>query len=490
MEYTENNSSNSYTIIPIILSGGSGSRLWPLSRKCLPKQYLQIDDENDNTLLQNTFLRIKDLENISNPLIICNEEQRFIVAEQMREIDVKPNSILLEPCGRNTAPAIALAALQTNKSNDDPFLLILSADHQIKDKDEFKRKIKEGIIIANEGRIVTFGIIPDKPETGYGYIETERKVTKKNCSSKIKKFIEKPNIEVAKKLIKDKKYLWNSGIFLFKASTILNELKKYQPEIINLCEKSLNNKNEERDLNFKRLDENHFKKCPNISIDLAIMEKTNLGSVLALDVGWSDIGNWKSVWENSKKDKYNNSFKGKIFAKNTKNCYLRSESRLLVGIDIENIIAIETADAILIADINSAQSVKVMVNELLNNNFDEADKSKKIHRPWGNYTSVVEGETWQVKRLEINPGATLSLQMHYHRSEHWVVVDGTAKIELDGQISILSPNESIYVPLGCKHRLSNPGKMPLVLIEVQSGNYLGEDDIIRFKDVYGRIGND
>ena len=490
MEYTKNNSSNSHSIIPIILSGGSGSRLWPLSRKCLPKQYLQIDDENDNTLLQNTFLRIKDLENISNPLIICNEEQRFIVAEQMREIDVKPNSILLEPCGRNTAPAIALAALQTNKFNNDPFLLILSADHQIKDKDEFKRKIEEGIIIANEGRIVTFGIIPDKPETGYGYIETESKVTKKNCSSKIKKFIEKPSIEVARKLIKDKKYLWNSGIFLFKASTILNELKKYQPEIINLCEKSLNNKNEERDLNFKRLDENHFKKCPNISIDLAIMEKTNLGSVLALDVGWSDIGNWKSVWENSKKDKFNNSFKGKIFAKNTKNCYIRSESRLLVGIDIENIIAIETADAILIADINSAQSVKVMVNELLNHNFDEADKSKKIHRPWGNYTSVVEGETWQVKRLEINPGATLSLQMHYHRSEHWVVVDGTAKIELDGQISILSPNESIYVPLGCKHRLSNPGKMPLVLIEVQSGNYLGEDDIIRFKDVYGRIGND
>lgn len=473
-------------VIPVLLAGGSGSRLWPLSRECFPKQYLNISNIDSNTLLQNTFLRLDGIKNLSNPLIICNEEQRFIVAEQMREIQISPKSIILEPVGRNTAPAIALASILSLRENRDDLLLVLSADHDIKNNNEFIGKIKEGISLAKEGRLVTFGVIPHRPETGYGYIEASEELKGSITSSQIKKFIEKPELDLAKRFIKDKRYLWNSGIFLFKSSTILNELKRIHPEIVEICESSLQNNLKDKELDFQRLDKDNFKNCPNIPIDIAVMEKTKLGTVLSLDAGWSDIGNWKSVWENSRKDVNGNSKKGKVFCKNTKNCYLRSEHRLLVGLNIKDLIVIETSDAILIADKNSSQSVKDIVSELLKNDIQEAVKSKKMHRPWGSYTSLEDCKNWQVKILEINPGASLSLQMHYHRSEHWVVVDGTAKVEVDGKISIISVNESIYVPMGSKHRLSNPGKLPLILIEVQSGKYLGEDDIVRFKDDYGR----
>ncbi len=471
-------------IIPIILSGGSGTRLWPLSRECYPKQYINLDEYNKLTLLQNTFSRLQGLENLNEPIIICNEEQRFIVAEQMREINTKPHAILLEPLGRNTAPAITLSSLIASKESQDPLLLILSADHSIKENEKFRETLAEGYSFAEEGRIVTFGVKPSKPETGYGYIESYDELTDYKISSNIKRFIEKPDKKNAEKFFKNKKFLWNSGIFLSKASTILNELKRYQPKIFDLCKKSLDQSKD--DLDFVRIKSDIFKKCPSLPIDIAVMEKTNLGTVISLDVGWSDVGSWNNVWENSHKDKAGNSTKGNVIIKKAENCYVRSENRLVVGVGIKNLAIIETYDAILILEKESNQVVKEIVKELDKCGFEEGKVNKKMYRPWGNYTGIVNGASWQVKRLEINEKASLSLQLHHHRSEHWIVVDGTAKIEIDGVTSILKKNESIYVPLGSKHRLSNPGKIPLIIIEVQCGTYLGEDDIIRFEDLYRR----
>ena len=474
----------SLNVIPVILSGGSGTRLWPLSRASYPKQYLNFNENNKFSLLQNTYLRLRGIKNLCNPIIISNEEQRFIVAEQMRGINIKPNSILLEPISKNTAPAIALAALKTYKNDYDPILLILSSDHKIEDEEKFRKVIDEGLIHANNGRIVTFGIIPNKPETGFGYIESFDELSNNTTSSKIKKFIEKPEIEIAKNLVKDKHFYWNSGIFLFRASTIINELKKFEPKIINICSESLRKGKE--DLDFFRINEELFKKCPNIPIDIAVMEKTTLGSVLTLRAGWDDIGSWRSVWENAKKDSNGNTLKGKTIAEGTKNCYLRSEGRLIVGIDLNDLIVIETNDAILVSKKDSTQKVKKVVQELNENKFIEGKEHNKKYRPWGSFTNIEKGSTWQVKRLEINPNSSISLQMHHHRSEHWIIVNGKAKIEIDKKILFLHANESTYIPLGSKHRISNPGEEILILIEVQSGNYLGEDDIVRYEDIYGR----
>ena len=471
-------------LFPVILSGGSGTRLWPLSRACFPKQYLNLLNKSNNSLLQDTVLRLNGLKNLQQPIIICNEEQRFIVAEQMREIDITPNSILLEPIGRNTAPAIALASLIALEEFQDSILLVLSADHEIREPKKFQKAINDGLEYASNDRLVTFGVTPNRAETGYGYIEAFEELTTKNKCSNIKKFIEKPTTEIAEKLIKDKRYSWNSGIFLFKASTIISELEKYEPKIVDLCRKSLNS--DLKDLNFQRVKQKYFNECPNIPIDIAVMEKTKLGTVLSLNVGWSDIGDWDSVWENSEKDLNGNSRIGKTLIFDTKNSYLRSDHRLIVSMGIKNLVIVETNDAILIADKDYTQSVKKVVNELEKNNYIEGKMNRQMFRPWGHYTSVAEGLTWQVKRLEIKPQESLSLQMHYHRAEHWVVVNGTAKVEINGEITLLNVNESIFVPLGAKHRLSNPGTIPLVLIEVQSGKYLGEDDIIRFDDNYGR----
>ena len=471
-------------LFPVILSGGSGTRLWPLSRACFPKQYLNLLNKSNNSLLQDTVLRLNGLKNLQQPIIICNEEQRFIVAEQMREIDITPNSILLEPIGRNTAPAIALASLIALEEFQDSILLVLSADHEIREPKKFQKAINDGLKYASNDRLVTFGVTPNRAETGYGYIEAFEELTTKNKCSNIKKFIEKPTTEIAEKLIKDKRYSWNSGIFLFKASTIISELEKYEPKIVDLCRKSLNS--DLKDLNFQRVKQKYFNECPNIPIDIAVMEKTKLGTVLSLNVGWSDIGDWESVWENSEKDLNGNSRIGKTLIFDTKNSYLRSDHRLIVSMGIKNLVIVETNDAILIADKDYTQSVKKVVNELEKNNYIEGKMNRQMFRPWGHYTSVAEGLTWQVKRLEIKPQESLSLQMHYHRAEHWVVVNGTAKVEINGEITLLNVNESIFVPLGAKHRLSNPCMIPLVLIEVQSGKYLGEDDIIRFDDNYGR----
>ena len=484
MQEKKDNGNSIPPLLPVILSGGSGTRLWPLSRECFPKQYLNLDEKSNFSLLQNTYLRLIGIQGLENPLIICNEEQRFLVAEQMREINVSPNSIILEPIGRNTAPAITLSALYAQEVYKDINLLILSADHLINDSKSFHESIKKGIFYSNQEDLVTFGVIPNSPETGYGYIEAKDELSKENISSKIVKFIEKPNKELAEILIKDKKYTWNSGIFLFKASTILKELKKYQPEIIESCKSVFLEM--DKDFDFQRINKEKFATCPNTSIDVAIMEKTNRGRVLSLDTGWSDIGNWNSVWENSSKDVHGNFYKGKVIHKNSKNCYFRSEERLIVGLDLENTIVIETNDAILVSNKNSSESLKNIVKKLDQKNFKEGKFNKKMYRPWGSYTCLIESESWQVKILKIKPFASLSLQLHHHRSEHWVVVNGTAKVEIDGLESTLVKNQSIFVPLGLKHRLSNPKNIPLEIIEVQNGSYLGEDDIERFDDKYGR----
>ncbi len=471
-------------LIPIILSGGSGSRLWPLSRASYPKQYLKLYENNNFSLLQNTYLRLLGLDNLREPIIISNNEQRFIVAEQMREINAKPSSIILEPIGRNTAPAITLAALRSIKNGSDPLLLVLSSDHKIEKENHFKQVIKDSLIEACDGRLVTFGIFPSYPETGYGYIKSYEALSERKISSKIEKFVEKPNLELAKTFIKDKRYLWNSGIFLFQASTYLKELEKFEPNIYNICDKALQKSS--MDLDFLRVDEETFKKCPNKPIDIAVMEKTNLGSVFSLNAGWDDIGSWKSVWENSQKDEDGNSTKGKVIIEGSNNCYIRSEGRLIVGLNLNDLIVVETKDAILVTNKDGTQRVKGIVQKLDQIKFKEARDNKKNYRPWGSFTNIEEGSTWKVKKLEIKPDSSISLQMHHKRSEHWIIVDGKAKVEIDDEVTILGKNESIYVPLGSKHRLSNLEKSSLILIEVQSGHYLEEDDIIRFEDMYGR----
>jgi len=478
------NPSSTSTILPVILSGGTGSRLWPLSRQCYPKQYLKINNNSEYSLIQNSYLRLLGIKGLENPLIICNEEQRFIVAEQMREINVKPKSIILEPTGKNTAPAITLAGLYALRNNCDPHLLVVSSDHYIKDSKKFRTKILEGLNYSEKGRIVVFGTLPKYAETGYGYIEAVDELNKSRTASNIKRFVEKPDLELANQFLQNNHFSWNSGIFLFKASCIIEEIKKFQPKIFKLCEKAFL-KNDDI-FNFQRIDRDLFENCPDLSIDIAVMEKTSLGTVLSLDVGWSDIGTWNSLLDTEKKDSKGNFIKGKVFTKNSQNCYLRSEERLVVGIGLENMIVVETNDAILITKKELAQSLKEVVNELIDKDFDEAILNKKIYRPWGNYTSISIEEGWQVKKLEIKPSARLSLQLHHHRSEHWIVVKGTATVEIDQKITTLNKNESIFVPLGSKHRLSNRTNTNLVLIEVQSGEYLGEDDIERFEDIYGR----
>ncbi len=467
------------------MCGGIGTRLWPLSRKSFPKQFLSISSFNKKSLLQNTQKRIEGIDNLIEPILICNKDHRFVVAEQMREIDINPHSILLEPFGRNTAPAILLAALKSLEIEDNPHLLILSADHQIHNDIKFRDLIEIGVSYSEKDKLVTFGVIPRSPEIGYGYIKSEKPFNLQNIEGiNISKFIEKPNLETAKELIKDKSYTWNSGIFLFKAKTIINEIKDLNLEIYEACRKTF--ENSIMDLDFQRLDEKSFEFCPDISIDIAVMEKTNKGIVLPLDAQWSDIGSWKSVWENSRKDINGNVEKGNVLTQNTENCYLHSEKKLLVTLGIKDLVIINTDDATLVADKNQSENIKDIVSELQIRNIKEADSHKKGFRPWGFFISILEDKRWQVKIIHVNPGAKLSLQMHHHRAEHWVVVKGTAQVEIDGKKQILSENESTYIPLGSKHRLSNLGKIPLELIEVQSGSYVDEDDIVRFEDLYGR----
>tara|TARA_Y100001978_G_scaffold199560_1_gene214113 strand:- start:20 stop:1450 length:1431 start_codon:yes stop_codon:yes gene_type:complete len=472
-------------IIPIILCGGAGSRLWPLSRTSFPKQFLEINKDQSISFFQKTINRIKNYERIGNPIIICNEEYRFIVAEQLRKINIKPEAILLEPVGRNTAPAITVGCLKAIENHLDPFLLVLPADHLINEINTFIKVIDKSLDEVKKGKLITFGITPSKPEIGFGYIQSEKELdNNKLKGEKIINFIEKPDLETAKKLVCDKRFSWNSGIFFFKAEIFLQEVIKYKENIYKLCKKSLLSNT--LDLDFQRIDSNSFSLCENIAVDKAIMEKTNLGVVYPLNAGWNDIGSWQSMWEVSDKDKLGNSIIGKVITDNVNNSYLRSENRLIVAIGLEETIVVETIDAVLIAKKDQAQIIKNIVNKLEINKQPEANFHKTIYRPWGNYSSISEGKNWQVKKIIVEKGESLSLQLHNHRSEHWVVVSGKALIEVDGEKKILNKNESAYIPLGSKHRLSNPGNTPLILIEVQSGDYFGEDDIIRFEDKYGR----
>ncbi len=474
-------------IIPVILCGGSGSRLWPLSRKSFPKQFLALNNSK-YSLLQNTHIRLKGLKNIYDPILVCNEEHRFIVAEQMREINIRPCSILLEPNGRNTAPAITIAILKALELKDitNPTLLVLSSDHDIKQKNKFLELINYGAEFAEQDKLVTFGIIPKSAQTGYGYIKTEKPFEDNTITAqKILEFIEKPNLDNANKFIKDKRFTWNSGIFMFKANTMLKELNKLAPEIVNLCKASI--LESKKDLDFQRLDKTLFSQCQNLSIDHAVMEKTNKGVVLPLDAGWSDIGSWQALWENSDKDQNGNFIQGRVLNHSSKNCYFSSDKRLIAGIGLKNLIVTETNDAILIADKSQTEKVKEIVKILKEKEFSEAESHSKIYRPWGHYISIAGESGWQVKMIEVKPNGKLSIQMHHHRSEHWVVVKGRAKVEIEDKVDFLSENQSTYIPLGSKHRLSNPGKIPLLIIEIQSGSYIGEDDIVRFEDIYGRI---
>ena len=471
-------------IFPLILCGGSGTRLWPLSRESYPKQFLSIDKDNNLSLLQKTIQRILTLKNLKKPILVCNEDHRFIVAEQMREININDFIILLEPFGKNTAPAITLGALKSLEIEDDPTLLVLSSDHKINNVEKFLTVINEGLIYTEINKLVTFGVFPTSPEIGYGYIKTKKPIKEMKGGYEIESFIEKPDREKAEKLIKDNRYTWNSGMFMFKAKEIIKEINMYYPGILSSCRDAISKSI--LDLDFQRLDKDSFRRCEDLSIDVAIMEKTTKGVVIPLDVGWSDIGSWDAVWANSKKDSNSNFTQGNVFLENTKNSYFRSENRLLVGIDLIDLVVVETRDAILISDKKSSQKVKNLVKHLKEKKIPGGQSHSKIFRPWGHYLSLLEDKTWQVKLIKVKPKEELSLQMHHQRSEHWVVVSGIARVEIDNKVNTLYENQSVYIPLGTKHRLSNPGNTFLTLIEVQSGTYLGEDDIVRFEDKYGR----
>ena len=473
------------SLVPIILSGGSGTRLWPLSRYCFPKQFVSLSSDSKFSLLQQTLKRIQSFDDVNDPIIICNEEHRFVVAEQCQKIEIKPKEIILEPFGRNTSAAILSAALRVSEENQEKNLLILSSDHLMKNIPQFKSAVDKAKIYSNKGKIVLFGVLPYQPETGYGYIEVNKKPDLEDLEPKnISKFIEKPKLEDATEFLKKGNYLWNSGIFMMKTSIIINEMKKYEPQIYKDVYASYRNKI--KDLDFVRLERENYKRCESISIDKAIMEKTNLGVVFPLDKGWSDVGTWFSLWQNSKQDADNNVKQGRVFSEKNKNCYLRSDNRLLVALGLENLVVIETDDVVYVGDIKKSQDLKHIVNKLKMSKEPESESHSKVFRPWGNYKSMIQGERFQVKIIRVKPGASLSLQMHHHRSEHWIVVKGTADVELEEKKILLSENQSIHIPLGSKHRLSNPGKLTLELIEVQSGAYLNEDDIVRYSDFYGR----
>jgi len=465
-------------MIPVVMSGGSGTRLWPLSRKHKPKQFLSLF--GGHTMFQDTINRLDGIEGLQEPIIVCNNDHRFMVAEQLHEMNILESNILLEPEGRNTAPALAIAALQALRENEDPLLLVLAADHVIENTASFHQAIEQAKVEAESGKLVTFGVVPSSANTGYGYIQA----TEKGIVSQVAAFVEKPDLATATEYVASGKYYWNSGMFMFKASSLVEELKKFAPEILSHCRTAL--ENGKADLDFIRLDADAFKSCPSDSIDYAVMEHTQKAVVVPLDAGWNDVGSWSSLWECAEQGEHNNVLQGDVIIDNVKNSYVHSESRLVSVIGLENIVVVETADAIMVASKNSAQDVKKIVSQLSKQDRPEAENHRLCYRPWGHYDSIDMGERFQVKRITVNPDASLSLQMHHHRAEHWIVVTGTAEVTCGEKVILLSENESTFIPLGEKHRLHNPGRVPLEMIEVQSGSYLGEDDIVRFEDNYQR----
>ena len=459
----------------VVLAGGSGSRLWPLSRAGHPKQFLALNGKH--TLLQATMRRLEGL-NVDSSVTICNEEHRFFVAEQLREIN-KLGSIILEPVGRNTAPAIALAALA---AAEDPLLLVMAADHVILDEVAFTEAITNASPIAESGKLVTFGIVPKEPHTGFGYI---KKGVQHQGGFLVDSFVEKPSSKVAQEYLDSGDYYWNGGIFLFRASRYLEELSKYRPDIFEICQASMNGM--EPDLDFLRVDKDIFTNCPSDSVDYAVMEKTADAAMMPMDAGWSDIGSWSSLWDISKKDPNGNVSHGDILLHNTKNSFIRTDSKLVAAVGVDDLVIISTKDAVMVAHKNSVQDTKIIVQKLRDEQRSEWKLNREVYRPWGKYDAVDIGDRYQVKRITVNPGAKLSVQMHHYRAEHWVLVSGSAKVTNGEDCFLLSENQSTYIPVGVVHALENPGKVPLELIEIQSGSYLGEDDIVRFEDQYGRV---
>ncbi|KVU70684.1 mannose-1-phosphate guanylyltransferase [Burkholderia ubonensis] len=471
------------TITPVILSGGSGTRMWPLSRSGYPKQFLALHGED--TLLQKTVRRLDDVTGIAAPLVLTNDEQRFLVAEQLRQIGKTPACIVLEPVGRNTGPAIAAAAFVALADDPEAVLLVLPADHLIEHAVAFREMVERAVPHARAGKLVTFGIKPTEAHTGYGYIRCGAPQAEDSGAYEVVDFIEKPDLASAHALVADGGYYWNSGMFLFRADVYLREVERFAPSVLEQVRDAVGRAC--RDLDFLRLDHDAFAASPSDSIDYMVMEKTSDAIVVAADcLGWSDIGTWDALAAVSARDESGNTFKGDVVARDTKNTFVRSEHRMVAVLGVDDLVVVETADAVLVAHKSRTQDVKKIVEQLSVDGRVEGDTHRKVMRPWGSYEGIDYGERFQVKRIIVNPGASLSLQMHYHRAEHWIVVRGTARVVNGETTSLLSENQSTYIPLGTLHRLENPGKVPLEMIEVQSGSYLGEDDIVRFDDKYGR----
>ena len=468
-------------LVPVVLCGGSGTRLWPLSREAFPKQFLRLS--GDNSMLQQTLQRLSGIDAMAPALLVCNESSRFIVAEQMREIGLDDARVLLEPMRRNTAPAIATAALQAMQNGEDPVLLVLPSDHVILDAPAFHRAIALARQAAEQGKLLTFGITPAAPETGYGYIRADGDAVGQACP--IIEFVEKPALALAEQYIASGDYFWNSGMFLFRASRYLEELDKYHPAVVAACREAL--AKAKSDLDFIRLDHDAYAASPDIAVDYAVMERTSDAATVALDAGWNDIGSWAAVFDVANKDADHNSAQGDVLLQDCSDCLVHGNSRLVTAIGMRNTIIVETADAVLVMDASQAQHTKTLVAQLVQQERPEATMHREVFRPWGSYDSIGNGDRFQVKRITVKPGAKLSLQMHHHRAEHWIVVSGTAQITNGEKEYLLTENQSTYIPLGVVHSLANPGKVPLELIEIQSGSYLGEDDIVRFEDRYGRV---
>jgi mannose-1-phosphate guanylyltransferase/mannose-6-phosphate isomerase len=469
-------------IHPVILSGGSGTRLWPMSRTLYPKQLLNL--LGDDSLLQQTVRRVADRQGFAPPLLVANEEHRFIIAEQLREIAAVPRALLLEPVGRNTAPAACIAALALTEAEPDALMLVMPSDHTIGDLAAFAGAVERAATAARAGALVSFGIAPQRAETGYGYIRRGGELEGAEGVFAVAEFVEKPGPEQALAYVASGDHSWNSGIFLFPAKVYLDELERLRPDMVAACRNAL--ATAQRDSDFVRLGREAFAECDSDSIDYAVMEQTRRAAVVPVSMGWSDVGSWDALWEMGAKDQHGNSVEGNVVAEDTRNCYLRSEAGLVAAIGIEDLVVVATADAVMVAPRNRTQEVKKLVARLVKDRRDEADALPTVHRPWGTFTSLHNGQRVQVKHIMVKPGGKLSLQMHHHRAEHWVVVQGTAKIRRGDQETMLSEDQSTYIPIGTAHRLENPGKIPLHLIEVQSGSYLGEDDIIRLEDSYGR----